>query len=537
MISIKSSFLISSILVTLVAFNYNRDVDAQSTYTGAIVEYSPIAFTFPLNVSKELASQYMLMNVQQYILFIDQAVKEKTQIIVFPEYGITGNNLMNRDRALSFLEEIPSPKSSNSPIIPCGNTQFDDRVVLQTLSCAAIKYNTVVVVNMGDVQPCNNTDPNCPTDNRYQYNTQVAFGSEGAIIGRYHKSHLYGEQPVFDQPITPDIEYFTTDFNVTFGMMICFDIMFEEPRTTLVALGINNFVYSTEWVNANYAYATQIQQALSYEANANVLAANIGTMAMISGSGIYTSGTPQATYVNPTYESKSQMLIATLPKDPSDSALVESLLAKQQQLQQQQQQPFYSKPLLGHQEPQKIVKHKINYQGVPPNSFNSTFTIFKPSSNQEQISLQAVNNGFVCSLTYSTGEIVGDQYFSVVSFNGNSNGFWNSQICMVVVCLDNSEDGCSALIFNSSTPFTELTLSAPFSNGYHVNPMVSSDNTLSNYYPSYNSNTNTFAITNIDPVISVAMFATQWDNSSSSSSSSSTSETDSPMKNSFLLSS
>ncbi|GAM27308.1 hypothetical protein SAMD00019534_104830 [Acytostelium subglobosum LB1] len=491
-------FATTTSVSAMTTMNVGSTASTANSYVAAIVEYSPIAYAFPNNVTQDIAVQYMLQNVMQYKQFITQAVEQKAQIIVFPEYGITGNNFANsRDRAFSFMETVPYPDPFN-PIIPCDNT---DTPILNALSCMALANKIVVVVNMADVQYCNTTnDVNCPSDGRYQFNTQVAFGSNGAIIGRYHKSHLYrGEAPVMDQPIVPDIEMFTTDFNVTFGMMICFDILFEEPQSTLVAAGVNNFVYSTEWVNGNYAYARQIQQAMSYNSRSNVLASNIGSINMMSGSGIFSNGQPMATFFNPTFSPQSHLVVATVPSDPSS-------------VQAQQLSTFYSEPLCSDDQPPK-VNMRPNYSGVPPNTFNSSFTIFKPSSHQSNIALQSENNGFVCNLKYSTKEVPGDQHFAVVSFNGFFNGHWNAQICMVAICLDDTEAGCSQLVFKSKTVFTDFEMSAAISEGYNVNAMIYSENVMSNYYQSYDPNTYTFAITGMnDPMISASMFAQQWTN-------------------------
>lgn len=92
---------------------------------------------------------------------------------------------------------------------------------------------------MGDLQPCLTNDTHCPTDGHYQFNTQVAFSESGQLLAKYHKSHLFYE-PQFDQPLTPDIAYFDTSFGVRFGMMICFDLMFESPQKELLELGIKS---------------------------------------------------------------------------------------------------------------------------------------------------------------------------------------------------------------------------------------------------------------------------------------------------------
>lgn len=44
-----------------------------------------------------------------------------------------------------------------------------------------------------------------------------------------------------------EIATFETNFGVTFGTFICFDIMFEKPALQLVRQGVKHIVYPTMW--------------------------------------------------------------------------------------------------------------------------------------------------------------------------------------------------------------------------------------------------------------------------------------------------
>lgn len=57
----------------------------------------------------------------------------------------------------------------------------------ERLSCMARNNSIYVVANIGDKKPCNSSDPGCPRDGRYQYNTNVVFDPEGKLVARYHK--------------------------------------------------------------------------------------------------------------------------------------------------------------------------------------------------------------------------------------------------------------------------------------------------------------------------------------------------------------
>lgn len=68
--------------------------------------------------------------------------------------------------------------------------RFGFTPVQERLSCLAKENSIYIVANIGDKKPCNTTDPQCPRDGRYQYNTNVVFDSEGRLTARYHKVRI-----------------------------------------------------------------------------------------------------------------------------------------------------------------------------------------------------------------------------------------------------------------------------------------------------------------------------------------------------------
>lgn len=152
---------------------------------------------------------------------------------------------------------------------------------LQDISCAAKKYEMYIVINHQEKVNCKE---NCPEDGFLVYNTNVVFDREGVVIARYRKYNLFYE---FGTNITSKAvpSTFTTDFGVTFGQFICFDILFQTPTLNLTRdLGITDIVYSTNWVAVlPFAFSFETQAGWAYANDVNFLAAGLNNPKTASG--------------------------------------------------------------------------------------------------------------------------------------------------------------------------------------------------------------------------------------------------------------
>lgn len=61
----------------------------------------------------------------------------------------------------------------------------------------------------------------------------------------YRKYNPIGEK--VQKTAKPEMATFQTDFNVTFGLGICFDVLNADPLIPLVDRGVRNFAFPTQW--------------------------------------------------------------------------------------------------------------------------------------------------------------------------------------------------------------------------------------------------------------------------------------------------
>lgn len=183
-----------------------------------------------------------ILHFENYTRIINEAAKQDVDILIFPEYTL--NNV-------AFSIEVPNPSDR---INPCLDTEwFDDLLI--GLSCLARENEMYLCINLSEGEECTEElqeergDPrNCSSIGINRYNTNVIFDRNGTVIGRYRKFNLFREGGVNTTYIA-ELSTFETDFGVTFGNIICFDILFHDPAMQLVQMGIKNFIFPGMWTS------------------------------------------------------------------------------------------------------------------------------------------------------------------------------------------------------------------------------------------------------------------------------------------------
>lgn len=177
-------------------------------------------------------------NLNGYLEIIASKEAENLDIMVFPEGTLNSN---------SNPTFVPDP--SKQLEIPCDAAEGIYHNFLMQISCAARKYAKYVVINLTEQELCSavpeDTRP-CASSGLNIYNTNVVFDRSGAVVSRYRKVHLYGENK--NSTLVPEFGWFDTDFGVRFGHFVCFDILFYSPAQEMVdSYGIKDFIFTTMW--------------------------------------------------------------------------------------------------------------------------------------------------------------------------------------------------------------------------------------------------------------------------------------------------
>ncbi|XP_012266921.2 vanin-like protein 1 isoform X1 [Athalia rosae] len=296
----RVSFVLQILIAELCCVEFSAFAGEENgiAYRAAVVEYHPIKIG---DSPEEIFNE----NANNYKKFIEKASEYYTDIIVFPESGLTnGRDSTNRDVYPMWSSFIPDPKNE---VNPCTDNT-DTLEAIKIVACAARNNSIYVIINVSEKVVCAHRT-NCSDDGYLFYNTNVVFDRNGTVIARYRKYNLFGEVG-FNRTEFPELTIFETDFGVTFGVFIAFDMIFKEPSLTLVRkMNITDFVYSIHWYSAlPFMTAVQTEMAWSYTMDVNLLASGCNDPIVGSGgSGIF--GGRRGTMASVMPETNSNILI------------------------------------------------------------------------------------------------------------------------------------------------------------------------------------------------------------------------------------
>ncbi|XP_036104302.1 pantetheinase-like [Molossus molossus] len=412
------------------------------TFVAAVYEHVVILPNDTLlPVSREEALVLMNRNLDLLERAIASAAKQGAHIIVTPEDGLYGWNF-NRETIYPYLEDIPDPQVN---WIPCNHpNRFGHTPVQNRLSCLAKENSIYVVANIGDKKPCNASDPQCPLDGRYQYNTDVVFDSQGKLVARYHKQNLFLGEGQFNVPKEPEAVTFDTTFG-RFGIFTCFDILFHDPAVTLVKdFHVDTVLFPTAWMNVlPHLSAIEFHSAWAMGMKVNFLASNIHHPAKkMTGSGIYAPDSPRAFH----YDMKTKegkLLLSQLDSHPNHPVVVNwtSYASGIEALS------------TGNKEFKSIV-------------FFDEFTFLELKGDTGNYTV--CQKDLCCHLSYKMSEKEADEVYALGAFDGlhTVEGSYHLQICTLLKCKTTNLHTCGHSVETASTRFDMFSLSGTFGTQY-----------------------------------------------------------------------
>ncbi|XP_005859080.1 PREDICTED: pantetheinase isoform X2 [Myotis brandtii] len=455
--------MMTSQLLTCVAISVFCVLKASSldTFIAAVYEHAVILPNVTLApVSRELALGLMNRNLDLLEEAITSAAKQGAHIIVTPEDGLYGWNF-NRESIYPYLEDIPDPQVN---WIPCNHPnrieandgknyqmvtyinalKFGHTPVQERLSCLAKENSIYVVANIGDKKPCNASDPQCPSDGRYQYNTDVVFDSQGKLVARYHKQNLFLGEDQFNVPKEPEVVTFDTTFG-RFGIFTCFDILFHDPAVALVKdFHVDTILFPTAWMNVlPLLSAIEFHSAWAMGMKVNFLASNIHHPSKkMTGSGIYAPDSPRAFHYDMKTE-KGKLLLSGLDSHPKHPVVVNWT--------------SYASGIEAFSTRNKEFKGTVffdEYTFVELRGVTGNYTVCQKD--------------LCCHLSYKMSEKRAGEVYALGAFDGlhTVEGSYHLQICTLLKCKTTSLHTCGHAVETASTRFEMFSLSGTFGTQY-----------------------------------------------------------------------
>jgi hypothetical protein len=170
-----------------------------------------------------------------------------------------------------------------------------------------------------EVEKCDK-NASCTANDIKLFNTNVVFDRTGCIVSKYRKFNLFGE-PLMNVPNSPEMAIFDTDFGITFGHIVSYDLLFKSPAYDLIKTkSISHILFPSQWISETpFLVSIQTQQSYAYRNNIVLLSSGTNSPSNYNtGSGIYV-GKYGAIDSVISYRDDTKMMVARVPKDLTDT--------------------------------------------------------------------------------------------------------------------------------------------------------------------------------------------------------------------------
>jgi predicted amidohydrolase len=220
-------------------------------------------------------------NLNQCREWIEKAMRERVDLLIFPECMLNGYMMDTLEEALETAETIPGP-------------------ITEQLASFSRETGIYLVVGMleKELDLC--------------FNTAILIGPKG-YIGKYRKTHIpFMGVDRFVQPGGKNFRTFKVQWG-TIGLAICYDICFPEMSRILALMGADIIVNPTNWPLDAEILPQSVVPTRAYENHVYVVAVNrIGEEKGTTFLGKTTIASPSGKIVIQGGRTSEELLIAEL---------------------------------------------------------------------------------------------------------------------------------------------------------------------------------------------------------------------------------
>jgi predicted amidohydrolase len=185
-------------------------------------------------------------NADKIERMVRQAAEQGAQLVITPEGVLEGyviNEVIREEDEVRKAELISKFRALAEPV---------DGPYLKRMRSLADELDIHLILGFLEA------------DGEHTYNTAALLSPEGAVVGKYHKTHFHQGYDVNPPGYTPGDSYPVFDVgSLKVGMMICFDRQLPEPARQL-ALGGADLIACPSY-GATGDWNTRLMQVRAYE--------------------------------------------------------------------------------------------------------------------------------------------------------------------------------------------------------------------------------------------------------------------------------